>query len=59
MDNITIPVDVYEQLIEDQKRAEYLQKEADEIDELHFDDCAKLHTKIAELERKLLYKGVN
>ena len=36
-----------------------LQNDADAIDELHFDECQDLRTKIALLNQKLLMKKVN
>lgn len=36
-----------------------LQDDSNAIDEAHFDECAKLRTQVAELNRKLTMKGVN
>lgn len=36
-----------------------LQLDTDKIDELHFDECAKFHAEIAELNNKLKMKKVN
>lgn len=56
---IKIPLDLYNQLIEDQKRAHHLQKEIDKVDELHYDECEMLNIEIAALKQRLLMKGVN
>jgi len=56
---IKIPLDLYNQLIEDQNRARHLQKEIDQVDELHFDEVVSLHAEIAVLKQKLRIRNVN
>ena len=56
---ISITLDLYNHLIEDQKRAHHLQNEVDKIDELHFDECEKLHTEIAVLKRLLIISTID
>ena len=56
---IEISLTHYQELIEDRAKASHLQKEIDDVDELHYDECEKLNTEIAHLKQKLLVRGVN
>ena len=56
---IKIPLNLYNQLIEDRERARHLQKEIDQVDELHFDEVVLLHAEIAVLKQRLRIRDVN
>jgi len=56
---ITISLTHYQELVEGIARAEHLQKEIYQVDELHYDECEKLNTEIAILKQRLLIRGVN
>ena len=51
---------IYERLYQQQKtRADLLQDDLNSVDLLHYDECEKLRTEIAELKQQLRMKEVN
>ena len=50
----------YKKLYEQEKtRADLLQDDLNSVDLLHYDECEKLRTEIAELKQQLRMKEVN
>ena len=57
--SIEVSID-YKKLYEIEKtRADLLQDDLNSVDLLHYDECEKLRTEIAELKRQLRMKEVN